>query len=439
MGWVARLRPAAARTRWTTPWPVIASIFLWLGFLNPAFASFIVGYNTIPGAGGSFALGTGSTFTNGAYTMPQTGVLQSVSYWAPGATGGNNFLGVYQDNGSNKPGTLLATSAANTIASGWNTWAMTTNPTITSGTKIWFAILPVTVSPTFRNDSGQPSNTAWYDTAGGDTTLPGPFAGTNTFTNSTGGLYATFNPVSGITFGATTAGTHCTGTCAMVINVPAGTVNGDLLILAETIAANGCTTPTNWIPITSNNYVTGSSTACMYYRIAKSEPASYTLPSQSLPQAFMNDYHGTSGPIPINQSSNNFTLGHTVTTPVVQETQVPGEWYVGYSACDSTTNAMVNTTGDLVDKTVVSGSTNNWDAGIGDKPTTPNSTEIWTDTGATTGCFGLGVTILPLAPIAVPSMLPLFGMNAGGSKSSASLLLQNTSAILTEAGAELYL
>jgi len=162
-------------------------------------ASFNVGYTTIPGTSGQFALGTGSTFENGGYTMPQTGVLQSVSYYAAGATGGNNFLGVYQDNGSNKPATLLATSAPSTLAAGWNTLAMTTTPTITSGTKIWFALLPVSVSPTFRNDAGQPSNTSWYDTAGSDTTLPAPFAGTNTFTNSTGGLYATFNTTGPVT------------------------------------------------------------------------------------------------------------------------------------------------------------------------------------------------------------------------------------------------
>lgn len=157
--------------------------------------SFNVGYTTIPGSSGSFALSTSSTFFGGGpYTMPSDGVLQSISYWASGATGGNNFLGVYSDNGSNKPLTLLATSAANTLASGWNTFASVTNPTIMNGTKIWIAILPVTVAPTFWNDSGQPSNICWYDTAGGDTTLPTTFTGTNTFTNSTGGLYATFNP-----------------------------------------------------------------------------------------------------------------------------------------------------------------------------------------------------------------------------------------------------
>jgi len=156
--------------------------------------SFNVGYTTVP-TSTNFALGTGSCFFGGGpYTMPSTGVLQSVSYWANGATGGNNFLGVYSDNGSNKPLALLATSAANTFASGWNTFAMTTNPTITSGTKVWFAILPVTVSPSFENDTGQPSNINWYDTGGSNTTLPSTFTGTNTFTNSTGGLYGTFNP-----------------------------------------------------------------------------------------------------------------------------------------------------------------------------------------------------------------------------------------------------
>ena len=171
---------------------ILLAALLWL-CCSSAFASFNVGYTTIPGSSGAFALSTGSTFTNGAYTMPQDGILQSVSYWASGATGGNNFLGVYADNGSNKPGTLLATSAASTIASGWNTFAVTTNPTVTRGTKIWFAILPVTVSPTFWNDAGKPSNTVWYDTPGGDTTIQAAFTGTNTFTNSTGGLYATFN------------------------------------------------------------------------------------------------------------------------------------------------------------------------------------------------------------------------------------------------------
>lgn len=226
-----------------------------------------------------------------------------------------------------------------------------------------------------------------------------------------------------ITFGATTKGVLCSNNCSMVINVPAGTVNGDLLLLFETMIQNGCSTPAGWTAITSNNYVTGSSTACAFYRIASSEPASYTLPSQNWPQGFMNDYHGADTINPIRASSNNFTLGHTVTTPTIGGTKLMAEWYVGYGSGDSVTNAMTNTTGDLVHITTANGASFTWDAAVGDKPLinltdtvpvdltdisgyglTDTYREVWTDSGASTGCFGLGVVISPLNIVLRPPL-----------------------------------
>lgn len=56
---------------------------------------------------------------------------------------------------------------------------------------------------------------------------------------------------------------------------------------------------------------------------------------------------------------------------------------------------MTFTTGDLGHTTKVSGATNQWDAGVGDKSTNTDTSEIGTDTGASTGLFSLGVTIKP--------------------------------------------
>ena len=156
---------------------------------------FTVG-NTVAGASsGGF---TGLTMIQ--VTMPQSGILQSVGIFWDATPGSVNFrLGVYAD-ASGVPGALLATSAAATTAAGSpQVLAMTTNPTITSGTKIWLATQQQS-AVTGRYDT-TPGSLGYFNNGAAWTgTLPAtaPSGSTGVFNF---GLQATFAPVvSGLSF-----------------------------------------------------------------------------------------------------------------------------------------------------------------------------------------------------------------------------------------------
>jgi hypothetical protein len=151
--------------------------------------AFTVGYTTTPTANSSSRV-SGQVCVNGTYTMPQDGILQSVSiYLAAAQTSGNGLLGVYSDN-AGTPNSLLATTATYTMAAGWNTVSTTTNPTITSGTKIWIAGVGVGHAMVIEYDAA--GGTFKYDTCA-CSTLPATFTVTATNANISFG-YATFNP-----------------------------------------------------------------------------------------------------------------------------------------------------------------------------------------------------------------------------------------------------
>ena len=67
-----------------------------------------------------------------------------------------------------------------------------------------------------------------------------------------------------ITFGATTSSSCGPGPCTATVSVPAGTVNGDVMLMFETNSESGpsCITPTGWTAVTSNTYSPGAAAAC---------------------------------------------------------------------------------------------------------------------------------------------------------------------------------
>ena len=81
-----------------------------------------------------------------------------------------------------------------------------------------------------------------------------------TYINSTVGVDSTFGPNT-------------------TFSVPSGTADGDLMVLAITTGQNGATAPAGWTLLGYANSGGGScSTMYVFYRIASSEPASYSFP-----------------------------------------------------------------------------------------------------------------------------------------------------------------
>jgi hypothetical protein len=114
----------------------------------------------------------------------------------------------------------------------------------------------------------------------------------------------------------TTAGTGYSS--SIIINVPAGTVDGDLLLLsAGNDNPSDYTTPTGWTRLQTPTYA-ATGINVLWWRTASSEPASYTLNpvSSAINTAVMVRYTGASG---IRSSANTVsTQQQTVSpTPVV--------------------------------------------------------------------------------------------------------------------------
>jgi len=170
------------------------SLLALLLLASPAYA-FNVGYTTIP-THTSYSQGGSSTLTNGSYTMPQCGILQSVSMWFAAGSAGVNYLGVYNDKGG-VANRLLATTTSNSFVAGWSTFPTTTHPMVAKGTVIWLASLPIAAAVTNENDLGAGGGgTVNYDAAV-DTVMPQTFPGIGgggTFGSSQSGTYATFKP-----------------------------------------------------------------------------------------------------------------------------------------------------------------------------------------------------------------------------------------------------
>lgn len=152
--------------------------------------SFTVGYTTTPTAGGGNSYTAHFNFANGPYTMPQSGIIQSCSFFLTGSVSGTAQLGVYADS-SGSPAALLAATATFGAVTGWQTVNTTSNPTITAGAVVWMGAVD-TVSDGTLADAN--SGFTLYSGASSVSVLQNPF-GSKTLqaSNFQLGAYATFN------------------------------------------------------------------------------------------------------------------------------------------------------------------------------------------------------------------------------------------------------
>jgi hypothetical protein len=113
------------------------------------------------------------------FTAGSTGALQSLSLYMKGTGGGNLICGIYTDNGSNNPGTLVATTAAAacSVTNSYQTLNTTTNPAINSGTTYWFVYMHSATASNLICLTNGVSGCRWgyYNTSWG--ALPATFPG----------------------------------------------------------------------------------------------------------------------------------------------------------------------------------------------------------------------------------------------------------------------
>lgn len=132
---------------------------------------------------------------------------------------------------------------------------------------------------------------------------------------------------------------------SLVINVPAGTVNGDLLLLFGTNSLpSAYNTPAGWTPLESPG-IGSTGDSALFYRVASSEPASYTLAFSSATAwdsaAVMVCYSGAAGGV--RSHSNNVAASSgstgTPTSPAgIIATDMVVHFYGADEVSQSTTN-----------------------------------------------------------------------------------------------------
>lgn len=124
-----------------------------------------------------------------------------------------------------------------------------------------------------------------------------------------------------IAFGSIATTTSNTSSTTVVVPVPTGTANGDLLIMAASNSApTTFTTPAGWTLLDSNaNIATaGFGSVAYWYRVASSEPASYTitLGAAAAPiTATMVRYTGVSTTAPIVSHGMAVSTATSATSP----------------------------------------------------------------------------------------------------------------------------
>jgi hypothetical protein len=164
----------------------------------------------------SFTIGTTTPGPNsGAYsgltgvrvTLTQSGAIKTIGFLAVGTVGTNMLLGAYSVDGSGNPFALVASSAVYSSTAGTIELPTTTHPVLTPGD--YFLAEQGTGGINGYYDSGGsiPANTgAWNNGA----TLSGSTMPSFWPTASSGpyrfGFYATFNPATTFTVGATSQG-----------------------------------------------------------------------------------------------------------------------------------------------------------------------------------------------------------------------------------------
>ena len=163
-----------------------------------------VGYEVTTGSNTGLIANTlcaygGST----GWTQPEAGWLQSISLYDTSAA--TVTLALYQDNGSSKPGTLIANFGV-ASGTGWKT-ASGTPVALTSGTKYWIASNH-TGATTALKFSGTGGYAIEYRTGVTSPNIPDPFGSTTAATNSRVAAYWTYSitPPKSLTIATPVAG-----------------------------------------------------------------------------------------------------------------------------------------------------------------------------------------------------------------------------------------
>ena len=148
----------------------------------------LLGDQKIESGADSNTAGAGEAFQ---YTATTTGTANSLSvYLDSGNTASQVAIGLYADNGANKPGSLLAQGTISAPkAAAWNTTSVSPTP-ISAGTKYWIALLGPAGAGTvkFRDvGSGGPSVMSSQATL---SALPGTWSSGASYANSPMSAYA---------------------------------------------------------------------------------------------------------------------------------------------------------------------------------------------------------------------------------------------------------
>ncbi len=268
-------------------WPVLAFACL-VSFASSASTPPVVGLNDAPVLDNSKTPVLAPVLQNAGAPVGAVGnsVASLVDYATP-AGQVDNVTDLDVAEGDPAPGPGIAITAANATN---GTWYYTTN----SGT-IWSPLgSPSAVSARllaadaatrvyFQPNAGFSGTVAsaltfraWDQTSGsnGGTASTSSNGGTTAYSSATDEVAITVN--AGLVFrSASTA----VGSGALVINTPAGTVANDLLVAAITIVPSSAsiTTPSGWTLVRSLSNASGTTNKLnTYYRIAGTEPPSYT-------------------------------------------------------------------------------------------------------------------------------------------------------------------
>jgi hypothetical protein len=155
--------------------------------------TFTFGYTTVGSLNATTSVGA---IQGTAFTLSQTGTLNSLSVFNV-ASAGNIILAVYDNTGSaGAPGALIAQTASTAAVgtSAWQTISTTTTPTLTAGSTYYLVYFEDNTSETIAYDA---SDLTFYNTALNNTypNVPSTFPSASSFT-ATHSIYATLTSSS---------------------------------------------------------------------------------------------------------------------------------------------------------------------------------------------------------------------------------------------------
>lgn len=112
------------------------------------------------GASGSGVLQSANTIYFIPITVTTCGTVSSINGYIGSTTSNAVKAAIYTNNGSNKPGTLVASTNEKTdeSANGWNAYTFSSNPSVTSATTYWIGF----ISGQDHNLSNNFGSDTWY-------------------------------------------------------------------------------------------------------------------------------------------------------------------------------------------------------------------------------------------------------------------------------------